>query len=79
MEKQVVLITGASAGIGKATAEHLMRKGFYVYGTSRKAVGNIDEDIACDNKSGGFIRIIHLDVTCEDSVKTAVESIISKE
>jgi short-subunit dehydrogenase len=79
MEKQVVLITGASAGIGKATAEHLMRKGFYVYGTSRKAVGNIDEDIACDNKSGGFIRIIPLDVTCEDSVKTAVESIISKE
>lgn len=79
MEKQVVLITGASAGIGKATAEHLMRKGFYVYGTSRKTVGNIEKDIASDTKSGGFIRMIPLDVTCEDSVKTAVASIISKE
>ncbi len=79
MEKQVVLITGASAGIGKATAEYLMNKNFHVYGTSRKALGNIDDNAANDSQSGGFIRIIPLDVTCEDSVKTAVENIISKE
>lgn len=32
---KVVLITGASSGIGKTTAEFLTQKGFKVYGTSR--------------------------------------------
>ena len=79
MKAEVIIITGASAGIGKATAECLMKKGFHVYGTSRKAMENIDETAANDSQSGGFIRIIPLDVTCEDSVKAAVEKIISKE
>jgi len=79
METKTVIITGASAGIGKATAEHLMKKGFHVYGTSRKVTGNIDVNAAEDLQSGGFIRMINLDVTCEDSVKTAVDNIISKE
>ena len=79
MKAEVIIITGASAGIGKATAEYLMEKGFHVYGTSRKAMGNIDEYDADDPQSGGFIRMIPLDVTCEDSVKAAVEKIISKE
>lgn len=79
MKEQVVIITGASAGIGKATAEYLMKKGFHVYGTSRKPMGNIDDNVANDSQSGGFIRIIPLDVTCEDSVKTAMENIISRE
>ena len=33
----VVLVTGASSGIGKAIAEYLAQKGYNVYGTSRKA------------------------------------------
>jgi len=79
MKVKTVIITGASAGIGKATAELLMKKGFHVYGTSRKVTGNIDVNAAEDAQSGGFIRMISLDVTSEDSVNTAVESIISKE
>jgi NAD(P)-dependent dehydrogenase (short-subunit alcohol dehydrogenase family) len=32
----VVLVTGASSGIGKATAERLATAGYKVYGTSRR-------------------------------------------
>jgi short-subunit dehydrogenase len=76
MKNEVVLITGASSGIGKATAEYLMKKGFHVYGTSRKALGNIE---ARDESTGGFISMIPMDVTDEESVKDAINSVIAKE
>lgn len=34
--KKTALVTGASSGIGQATAEALARAGFTVFGTSRK-------------------------------------------
>ena len=33
---KVVLVTGASSGLGKAVAEFLAEKNYVVYGTSRK-------------------------------------------
>ena len=36
MDKQVVVITGASSGIGKATAMYFAEKGYKVYGIARK-------------------------------------------
>ena len=35
-KEQVVIVTGASSGIGRAIAERLWREGFEVFGTSRK-------------------------------------------
>lgn len=80
----VVLVTGASSGIGKSIAEYLAQKGYRVYGTSRK----IQEDaigadasgwVAASNTSGGFLRMIQLDVRSEDSVKTAVDKVLEAE
>jgi NADP-dependent 3-hydroxy acid dehydrogenase YdfG len=35
MRKRVVLITGASSGIGKETANQLIKGGYIVYGAAR--------------------------------------------
>lgn len=79
MKSKVVLITGASSGIGRAAAEYLMKKGFHVYGTSRKASGNIEESEDSDALTGGFFKMISMDVTDEESVDKAVNSVIEKE
>lgn len=80
MANQVVLITGASSGIGKATAELLMKKGFRVYGTSRRA-GKLapEAHTSYDEESGGYIDIIPMDVTDDASVDSAVKAVILKE
>lgn len=65
--KKVVLITGASRGIGLATARLLAANGFAVYGGARKAF-----------KEEGINDIV-LDVTDSVSVKNAVGAVIAKE
>ncbi|MHA3104309.1 oxidoreductase [Acinetobacter sp. ANC 3791] len=69
MAAKVVLITGASSGIGLATAELLHAEGFTVYGTSRRA----------NNASKYKFQMIELDVNQEDSVVQAIEKVISTE
>jgi NAD(P)-dependent dehydrogenase (short-subunit alcohol dehydrogenase family) len=66
MNKKVILITGTSRGIGKATAEYLKSKGYIVYGSSR-GVANIS------------INQLQLEVTDFESCKNAVEEVVKKE
>jgi NAD(P)-dependent dehydrogenase (short-subunit alcohol dehydrogenase family) len=65
---RVVLITGCSSGIGRATALHLAREGWTVVATARRPAAIADlESHRC--------RVMALDVTSEASVREAVDAI----
>lgn len=63
---KTVLITGASSGFGKATAERLAKHGYTVYGTSRKEVSDKN------------IHFLVMDVRDRQSVKEGVEHVIAE-
>lgn len=69
-ESNVVLVTGASSGFGKETAQYLSKKGFRVYGSSRKCFNG--------EKAGDFT-MVNMDVTNEESVRDAVNYILDRE
>jgi NAD(P)-dependent dehydrogenase (short-subunit alcohol dehydrogenase family) len=66
-----VLITGCSTGIGRATAEHLARKGHTVYATARRL------DSIADLEAAGC-RLLALDVTDEASMQAAVDTVVAE-
>ncbi len=65
---KVVLITGASSGIGKITAQYLAQKGFKVYGTSRNP-----------KQSNLGFEMVALDLNNAESIQNAVQFILKKE
>ncbi len=65
----IALVTGASSGIGKATAERLVTAGYKVYGTSRR--GAQTDQLR--------FRMLSLDVTSDESVKAALDELIRLE
>ena len=70
--QRAVLITGASAGLGRVTAEHLAKEGYFVYAGARK-----EKDIAALNKIDN-VKAIKLDVTKQDQIDEAVAIIQSE-
>jgi len=69
LKKPVALVTGASSGIGKATAERLTTAGYQVYGTSRRGASPGPRPFA----------MLSLDVTSEESVEAAVNVLLRSE
>src|SRR5213082_4007439 len=69
LNKSIALVTGASSGIGKATAERLATAGYKVYGTSRRGAQT-------GQRSFGMLP---LDVTSDDSVEAAVNELMRSE
>lgn len=70
--KKVILITGASSGMGKVFALDLAKQGHIVYGAARRM--DLLEDLS---KKG--VHTIALDVTDDESMKTCVKTILDKE
>ena len=76
MDTKVVLITGASTGIGRATAELLARRGYRVFATMRDTSGrNVH---AREELESLELDVLQLDVTDESSVAQAVSEVISR-
>ena len=69
MDKKVVLVTGASSGIGKAAAKLFYEKGYVVYGTSRREAVESSDGIA----------MLKLDVTDDASVQDCVQQVLQRE
>lgn len=69
---KVILITGASSGIGLVTAVYLANKNYKVYGTARR----LDEMTPIINAGGNAFK---LDVTKEEDIINGVNYVIEKE
>ena len=70
--KKVILLTGASSGIGYQTAESLAKEGHVVYGAARR----IEK---METLKQFVVKPIYLDVTDEESIKSAIDTIIRNE
>ncbi|QND56049.1 oxidoreductase [Mesorhizobium huakuii] len=65
---KTAIVTGASSGIGRASAEALARAGFTVFGTSRRAASNGPDGVT----------MLACDVTDEASVSKLVDEVLAK-
>ncbi|XAH25175.1 oxidoreductase [Xylophilus sp. GW821-FHT01B05] len=68
-KSKVALVTGASSGIGEATAKLLAQAGYKVYGTSRRG----------GQAGQRNFEMLSLDVTSDASVEAAVQQVMERE
>ena len=81
--KKVIVITGASSGFGRLSANALAKTGHAVYATMRDTAGRNApqaadvKKFAHDNKVD--LRPIELDVSSEKSIETVIRQIVAEQ
>jgi NAD(P)-dependent dehydrogenase (short-subunit alcohol dehydrogenase family) len=81
MSKKIIVITGASSGFGRLTADALAKAGHTVYASMRDTTGR-NAPQAADVKKFALanhvdLRPIELDVSSETSIENALRTIIA--
>ena len=78
MEKKVVIVTGASKGIGREIAKRLSLKGYQVvanYHTSKKDAESLKKEL---EEQGIGIDFLKADLSCRDDAKKLVQFALNK-
>lgn len=77
-QKKVVVITGASRGIGLVTAEYLASQGYVVYGTVRYSSDTTKLDQACERYKGHLFKVV-MPLTDSDEIQKVMNQIIHEQ
>ncbi len=72
MNKKVIIVTGASSGMGKDFALQLLKQGHKVYGLARR-VDQMQDIISAGGKA------IAMDVTEESQIQSAIDTVLSEQ
>ncbi len=79
---KVIVVTGASSGLGRLTAETLAAEGSQVYATMRNSSGSNGSArealLDAATASGQKLSVVDMDVTDEQSVGSAITSILTE-
>ncbi|WP_162877928.1 SDR family oxidoreductase [Trinickia diaoshuihuensis] len=80
--KKVIVVTGASSGFGRLSAEALAKAGHIVYASMRATTGRnaevVKEMAALSERNGVDLRTVELDVQSQASVDAAIEHVITE-
>lgn len=79
-QKQTVLVTGASSGIGRGISETLARQGHNVFATMRHVAGKnaaaVQELQALARRENLSLQVVEMDTTDDASVAAAIQTVL---
>ncbi len=75
---KTVLVVGASSGIGRACALHLARRGYRVFGTTRRPPAAVEAALRRELTSADRLEIVAMDVDDDASVTGAVREVAER-